>query len=274
MKKSFSFICLLPILLFSCNEEKGKLDPSKSFDLCRNGDLLVKKYQNPTYDDLGNGISSTCLEKSLEAGESITFIKTSKTCHTCQIFQETFVSFVEDYQLDVAVFSSNNQDMYQFRDKIRSLFDEDEIEEDEAHPFFKNTPSWYFASQKGKVRIANWGAETRKALERNYFSQASLTNIYKFSSLTYLKKALETNEDTLLYRLDYEDNLSFSFYQKSLFPLAKESTRPTYVLDMSRLNEEEKKEADTYFGEYDLIYKEEKKSVQDLSTTALLEKYY
>ena len=56
MKKNFSFICLLPILLFSCNEEKGKLDPSKSFDLCRNGDLLVKKYQDPTYDDLGNGI--------------------------------------------------------------------------------------------------------------------------------------------------------------------------------------------------------------------------
>ncbi len=274
MKKDFLFICFLPILLSSCQEDKGKLDPSKSFDLCRNGDLLVKKYQDPTYDDLGNKITSAYLENSLKTGESVTFIKTSATCASCQIFQETFVSFVEDYQLDVAVFSSNNEDTYQFGDKIRSLFNEDEIEEDESHPFFKNTPSWYFASEKGKVRIANWGAESRKALERNYFSQASLTNIYKFSSVAYLKKALEINGDVLLYRLDYEEEPSFSFYQKSLFPRAKESERSTYILDMSRLDEAEKKEADAYFGDYDLIYGGEKKSVEDSSSTALLDEYY
>lgn len=274
MKKRSFLICLLPILLCSCKEDKGKLDPTQPFQICRNGDLLANTYEDPSYQDLGNGVDSTYLEKILESGEGVTFIKTSDTCSSCKAFHDSFVSFVEDYQLDIAVFLSNNADTYAFSDKIQSIFQKNEIEQDESHPFFRNTPTWYYASKEGKVRIANWGAETRKALERNFFSQASLTNVYKFSSLDNLQKALESKPSTLVYRLDYQNESSFGFYGESLFPLAKTSTRPTYVLDMSRLSKEEKEKANAYFGDYDLLYKDQKKSVKDNSSTALIKEYY
>ena len=273
MRRNF-LICLLPLVLCSCKETNTQLDPNQPFQICRNGDLLVSSYESPSYQDLGNGIDSTYLEKSLEAGEGITFIKTSDSCASCEAFHDTFVSFVEDYQLDIAVFSSNNADTYAFSEKIQSLFKENEIEQDESHPFFRNTPTWYYASKEGKVRIANWGAETRKALERNFFAHASITNVYKFSSLNNLKKALETNPNSLIYRLNYEDEYSFSFYRDSLFPLAKASTRPTYVLEIARLSEKEKTEANLYFEGFDLLYGDQKKSVKDSSSNALLKEYY
>ncbi len=271
MKKSF-LVLFLPLLLVSCQKsnDQNTPDETKDFQLIRNGDLLSYEFNDEaTYENLGNGLNEKNLDFSL--GEGVTFIYTSQNCHACQAFKDTFVSFIKETNLDIYVLNSTTT----FSNYMYSHFGEENIEKDDEHPFLKNTPSWYYASEKGKVKIANWGAETSKALKRNFFSKASISYIYKFSSIEKLEKGLGNNGDSLIYYLDYENNDSVSFYKDSLFPLAKKSLKKTFVIDSLRLTNEEKITARSYFGEYNLIQSNKKERASNSSSSlSLIKSYY
>lgn len=270
MKKSFIFL-FLPTLLISCQNTNNeyKPDENKDFQLCRNGDLLSFDFdENTTYEDLGNNLSEDNIDFSM--GEGITFIYTSPNCHSCQNFKDTFVSFIKETQLDIYVLNSPTT----FSNYMYSYFGEDNIEKDEEHPFLKNTPTWYYASDAGKVKIANWGAEISKNLKKNFFSKASISYIYKFSSIAKLEKGLGNNGDSLIFYLDYDNSSSLSFYKNSLFPKAKKSLKKTFVIDSSRLSASEKEKAKSYFGEYNLIQGNKKESLDNQSSLSLVNSYY
>ncbi len=271
MRKRIFSLFLLPLLLSSCNKKEDySLDGKKDFQLCRNGDLLSYEFNEETsYEDLGNGLDQSSLDFTL--GEGVSFIYTLSSCHVCLDFKTTFVSFIKETLLDIHVLNSP----YAFANYLISYFGNDNIEKDESHPFCKQTPTWYHASEKGGVKIANWGWATSANLKKNIYSSASICNIYKFSSISKLKKGLENATDSLIFYLDYSNDKSVSFYREYLFPLAKVSAKKTFLIDSKRLPSAEKNIAQDFFGENNIIIENKKETLEESSSAiSFIQNYY
>ena len=273
MKKSFCLLALLPILLVSCNKDET-FDTSKDFQLCKNGDLFSLDFDNTTYDSISNNLDATSSIQSMENNEGVTFIRTSPTCHSCVDFEETFISFIKNNMLDISVYSDSNK-ASQYATQYSNYLGEDNIEHDEEHTFLNRTPTWYYASKEKGCKIACWGGGNDYYLKTSFFKYASITNIYKFSSIEYLQKGLEKNPNALIYLLNENDTGSASFYKNSLYPVALKSSKPTYILDMQRVNLSEIENVSSYFSSYSLILGNEKANLNDeTGLNSLLNSYY
>ncbi len=273
MKKRILPIIGLALGLISCNNN-DQYDENKDFQLSRNGDLFSFDFTNATYDSISNGLDADKAISSMDLGESVTFIRTSPTCHSCIDFEETFISFIKNNLLDISIYSDSTTSIG-YANQYYSYFGEDNVEHDEEHTFLNRTPSWYYGSKENGCKIACWGGGNDYYLRTSFFKNGSINNIYKFSSIAYLKKGLETNNKPLIYLLDENNSESTSFYKNTLYPLAKKSSKPTYILDMNRVNSSSIDEVDKYFSSFSLILGEEKASLDnETGLNKLISGYY
>ncbi len=273
MKKRLPLIICLPLLLVSCNKNEY-YDSSKDFQLCRNGDLLSLNFEDATYEDISNNLEASSAISSMELGESVTFIRTSSTCHSCIDFEPTFLSFIKNNQLDISVYSDTSK-ANQYASEYSNYLGEDNIEHDEEHTFLNRTPTWYYSSKEKGCKIALWGGGNDYFLKTSFLKYASITNIYKFSSISFLEKGLDNSSNALVYLLDKTDTWSASFYKNTLYPLAIKSNKPTYILDMERVKKEDLEDVQKYFSSSCLILEKEKAGTNDeTSLNNLVSSYY
>ncbi len=78
-----------------------------------------------------------------------------------------------------------------------------------------------------------------------------------------MKKGIEENNGALIYFLDNTDLSSVSFYKDTLYPLAKKSSKPTYILDSNRMDSSSIDDAKSYFSSYSLILNDKKASLDN-----------
>lgn len=261
MKKRFSLILMLPFMLVSCNKNET-FDVNKDFQLSRNGDLFSFDFTDATYLSVSNGLDADEAIASMELSEGVTFIRTSSTCQSCINFEQTFLSFIQSNMLDISVYADTAA-ASKYATKYIDYLGNENIEHDEEHTFLNRTPSWYYVSKEKGCKIACWGGGNDYYLKTSFFKSASITNIYKFSSVNYLKKGIEENNGALIYFLDKTDLSSVSFYKDTLYPLAKKSSKPTYILDSNRMDSSSIEDAKSYFSSYSLILNDKKASLDN-----------
>ncbi len=273
MKKRFLLLSILSLSLVSCNKTET-FDIDKDFQLSRNGDLFSADFENASYLSVSNNLDATEAIASMELSEGVTFIRTSASCSSCVNFEPTFLSFVKENLLDISVYSDGtNANRYAL--EYSEYLGEDNIEHDEEHTFLNRTPTWYYASKEKGCKIACWGGGNDYFLRTSFFKSASITNVYKFSSISFLKNGLEKNDGALVYLLNQNIYQSTSFYKDKLYPLAKKSSKPTYILDMSRVSSSSINEVNDYFSSYSLILGDKKVSLDnETDLNAILNSYY
>ncbi len=260
-------------MLISCNKT-DTFDTGKDFQLSRNGDLFSLDFTNATYLTISNGLDADEAISSMEFSEGVTFIRTSSTCTSCVNFEETFLSFIQNNMLDISVYAdASNANKY--ATKYTDYLGEENIEHDEEHTFLNRTPTWYYASKEKGCKIACWGGGNDYFLRTSFFKNASITNIYKFSSINHLKKGIEENGEALIYFLDKNDSSSISFYKNTLYPLAIKSAKPTYIIDSNRMDSSSIADTQAYFSSYSLILNDKKASLDnDTGLNDIVKSYY
>lgn len=275
MRKRFLVLSLLPFALLSCKEETGYYYKDNSFQLARNGDFFLSDFSKfEEYDELGNDDSASSTISYSEMGESFCIIRTSSNCHACNSFKQAFIDFIKDTFLDITVYSSENVSINSYISTLTEHFGEDKLESTDDCKFMSKTPVIYYGNEKAGIKIANYGSVSKKELTKNFFEKGSITNLYKFSSIEALKEGMEHYEP-LVYLLNENEESSVSFYKENIYQKAIKSKKATFVVSLSRANRENKVKIKEYFSDFSLMYKDNKKSLSDISSAkALVEDFY
>lgn len=274
MKKRLLILTFLPLTLLSCNKWDEYYQKDNLFQLSRNGDFFLTDFlETEEYGDLGNNDSASDTLKYVGIGESFNIIRTSKTCASCNSFKDNFIDFIKNTFLDVTVYTSEDSSVTSYVNTLEEHF-ADRIEERDDCKFMKKTPTWYYGNEKDGIKIANLGSVSKNTLKNNFFKYGSITNLYKFSSIRALEEGLK-DKNSLVYLLDETNEESVSFYKENIYQNAIKSNKRTYVVSLGRATSENKEEINSYFSSYSLIYKNEKRSLEDLSLAkAFVNDYY
>lgn len=250
-RKALPLLFLLP-LLASCGTQEKNL--SRDFQLFRNGDSAFGSVEE-SYNGYLNSLEVDYLIKEMDAGGSISVFLGSPTCHYCEQFKDTAISFLKENHADVTYINTNKSGNSVSSDnpgenikKLREYFGTN-AEYDEARPFLAATPTWYQA-KKDNAKITAYGAVSASQLKTGFFYRGSLLDIYKFSSLDNVEKALAySNAPVGLFDSSNSDNLSS--YYSLIHPIAKEQDKSLYLIDLARVDDNDKSDILEYFNTSD-----------------------
>lgn len=271
-KRVLTYLFLFPLCACQAESKVPATDLSKPYWIYRNGDLFAADWEEDTVTDLTHSDPADKLLSEMGDGTAATFIKTSDSCHACQSFEPTLKKFLQTTFVDLICWRAQDNDFLSNRNALLNHYG-DKIPQTSDHPFLQNTPTWYSGSIK-QCSLTNWGSTSFTELWSHFFAENTLLPLYRFSRYDAWQKAIEDN-DALLFWYDREDDVSLSFYQKTLFPLAKSAKKPIYLADVSRIEKTEQNLFRSSFGEndFDLAYRNRTYSLASEEAIQVIQDY-
>ena len=256
MKKRW--IASLLLLSLSACSSQGSKRPNESYftnpndpDLAyvtRNGDNYGKEGIAYSYQEVMREASVDAIANDIDSGKGVFLFLHGDTCSHCSAAHDDMVGMLLDSGLEAyqAMFAMRNPSpTITMLGELASRYP--------AYAKYLNghytTPSSYFLDNEGKIRVIaiENNRESLQNLEEFVKNLFNFTTIYTFRTFdSYLRFAADY--DCLAYVKDADD----SFYEESVFPLAKRSSLHTAELQWEYFSEEDQKRCQDYFGENNL----------------------
>ncbi len=235
MKKKILFILsIAPFLITSCNEGVG----NKTFYIDRTEEVAYSyEDDNLAYSNHAYYKGWQEIKPQLDLGNNLFVILTQTTCSHCNKFKNTFIDFCKNNSLAYGVIERNgatSESYYEYHAQVDAMNAYYNYTEENENYIQSATPSIVgMNSNKAFEIIGGNASAARLSAEMKKF--CTYTNVYHSRNVSSIKS------NVLTYLLNYEDEISVSYYKEKLLSKIKTTKKTVNIVDYSLMDEENKK---------------------------------
>lgn len=211
--------------------------------LDRSGDFLSEGTFT-TYLSACHRTNAEELIRAFERGETRAFAFASANCSHCLAWEDTLAHFARTYLFDISLIYNDTSalgatyqtDIY----RLQAYFGD-------TTTLTGATPTLFAGRGKEFVCLASYGVE-ESVLLSTFEKKTGRSLVSNFWNLSTYLSALQSATQTLSFLYDPNDETAVDFYVQNLYPLAKISAKPLYVLRYDEISSAEQKTCLNYYA--------------------------